>query len=183
MALINYFKKKKLDKSIRFIFVPETIGAITYLSKNYKNLKNIIGGFQLSCIGDDRMHSCIFSKYGDSHSDKALKSAYKKLRIKFKEYPFLKRGSDERQYNSPNIDLKIASICRSKYGTYPEYHTSDDNFNLVTKRGLAGGFKVVKTAIENFQKKIIPQAKFPCEPKMSKRKLYETLNWFDVCKI
>ena len=142
MSLINYFKKiKNLSKTIRFIFIPETIGSITYISKNLYDLKsNLIGGYNLSCIGDERQHSCLLSKYENSPSDKALIEAYKKLRIKYKKYSFLERGSDERQFNSPGIDLPITSIFRSKYGEYPEYHTSLDNFSLVTIKGVKDGF-------------------------------------------
>ena len=174
MSLINYFNKiKNLDKTLRFVFIPETIGSITYLSKNLNYLKkNIIGGFNLSCIGDERQHSCMFTKYGDTASDRALIEAYKKLKIKFKVYPFLERGSDERQYNSPGIDLPIASIFRSMYGEYPEYHTSDDNFNLVTKKGLKGGFRVAKKCIEILLKEIIPKNEIICEPYMNNKKLY-----------
>ena len=132
MGLINYFKRKRLSKTLRFIFIPETIGSISYLNKNLKYLKeNVIGGYNLSCIGDERQHSCMFSKYKNSPSDEALIEAYKLLKIKdYKTYSFLKRGSDERQYNSPGIDLKISSIFRTKYGEYPEYHTSLDNLFL-----------------------------------------------------
>ena len=178
MSLIKHFKKfKKLNKTIRFIFIPETIGSITYLSKNLNNLKsNVIGGYNLSCIGDDRQHSCMLSKYENSPSDKALLEAYKKLKIKFKLYSFLKRGSDERQYNSPGIDLPITSIFRSKYGEYPEYHTSLDDFNLVTIKGVKGGFKVAKKAIEILLNNIIPKNKILCEPQMGKRGLYPNLS-------
>ena len=178
MSLIKYFKNiKKLDKTIRFIFIPETIGSITYLSKNLNNLKsNVIGGFNLSCLGDERQHSCMLSKYADSPSDRALLEAYKKLKIKFKLYSFLKRGSDERQYNSPGIDLPITSIFRSKYGEYPEYHTSLDNFNLVTFKGIKGGFRVARKALEILLKKIIPKNKILCEPQMGKRGLYPNLS-------
>jgi len=174
MSLIKYFSKiKDLDKTLRFIFIPETIGSITYLHKNLAILKkNIVGGYNLTCIGDERQHSCIFTKYNNTNSDKSLKSAYKKLKIKFKKYSFLKRGSDERQYNSPGIDLPIASIFRTKYGEFPEYHTSLDDFTLVTKKGIRGGFTVVKTAINILRKKIIPKNKILCEPQMGKRGLY-----------
>ena len=75
---------------MRFIFIPETIGSISYLSKNLDNLKkNVVGGYNLSCIGDERQHSCMLTKYGDSVSDKSLIEAYKKLKIKFKLYSFL----------------------------------------------------------------------------------------------
>ena len=178
MSLINYFKKKRLKKTLRFIFIPETIGSIVYLSKNLNHLKShVIGGFNLSCIGDDRHHSCMFSKYENSPSDYAIIEAYKKLKIKkFKIYSFLERGSDERQYNSPGIDLPISSIFRSKYGKYPEYHTSLDNFELVTMKGISGGFKVAKTAVEILLNKIIPKNIILCEPQMGNRNLYPTLS-------
>jgi aminopeptidase-like protein len=178
LSLIKYFKNKRLNKSIRFVFLPETIGAIVFLKKNLNKLKkNLIGGYNLSCIGDERNHSCIFSKYKNSQSDKSLVSSYKKLKIKFKTYSFLERGSDERQYNSPGIDLPITGVFRSKFHTYPEYHTSLDDFKLVTPKGILGGFKVVKTAIEILQKKIIPICKNLGEPQMSKKNLYPTLSF------
>ena len=177
-ALISYFQKKKPSRTIRFILIPETIGSIAYISKNLKKLKkNVIGGYNLSCIGDDRNHSCMFSKQQTSPSDEAIIEAYKKIKIKdYKIYSFLERGSDERQYNSPGVDLPIASIFRSKYGCYAEYHTSLDNFNLVTLSGIKGGFNVAKTAIEILLNKIIPKNKVICEPMMSKKNLYPTIS-------
>ncbi len=178
MSLINHFRKKKLNKTLRFIFIPETIGSISYLSKNLKYLKkNVIGGYNLSCIGDERQHSCMFSKYKNSPSDEAIIEAYRLLKIKnYKVYSFLKRGSDERQYNSPGVDLKISSIFRTKYHEYPEYHTSLDNFDLVTVKGCLGGFKVAKKSIEIMLKRIYPEFKFLCEPQMTKRNLYPSLS-------
>ena len=178
MGLINYFKNKILNKTLRFIFIPETIGSISYLSKNIKHLKeNVIGGYNLSCIGDERQHSCMFSKYQNSPSDEAVIDAYKLLNINnYKVYPFLKRGSDERQYNSPGIDLKISSIFRTKYVEYPEYHTSLDNFDLVTLKGCTGGYNVARKSIEILLNRIYPKYKIMCEPQMSKRGLYSTLS-------
>ena len=73
MSLINYFIGKKLNKTLRFIFIPETIGSIAYLSRNLKYLKRyVIGGYNLSCIGDERKHSCMLSKNENSPSDEAL---------------------------------------------------------------------------------------------------------------
>ena len=178
MSLIEYFTKiKKLDKTIRFLFIPETIGSIVYLSKNLLDLKNnVIGGYNLSCIGDERMHSCILSKYENSPSDISLIEAYKKLKIKYKKFSFLKRGSDERQFNSPGVDIPITSIFRTKYGEYPEYHTSLDNFKLVTLKGISGGFKVALEAIKILIKKTIPKNIYLCEPQMGKRGLYPTIS-------
>ena len=175
--LINHFKKKKLKKTLRFVFLPETIGSIAYIYNNFKKLrKNIIGGYNLSCIGDNKMHSCMLSKYKKSPSDEALLNSYKKLKIKnFKIYSFLKRGSDERQYNSPGIDLNISGIFRSKYAEFKEYHTSLDDFKLVTVEGIKGGFNVAKTSIENLQKLIIPKYSLYCEPFLQKRGIYNNL--------
>ncbi len=177
MSLINFFKKKKNDKTIRFIFIPETIGSIAFIYNNLNYLKKwCIGGYNLTCIGDERNHSCLLSKNYNSPSDKCLLDAYKKLKLKYKIYSFLKRGSDERQYNSPGIDLGITSIFRTKYGEYKEYHSSFDNFNLVTLKGIMGGYKVAQRAISNLQNSIIPQTNIFCEPMLSKRKMYSSLS-------
>ena len=93
----------------------------------------------MTCLGDNRSYSFLPSKYDSASNYAALKAL--ELNIKFKKYSFLDRGSDERQYNSPGVDLPIASIMRSKYGTYKEYHTSKDSFKLVTI-SLKGGYTV-----------------------------------------
>ena len=113
----------------------------------------MIGGYTLSCIGDERNHSCVLTKNSNTQSDKSLIEAYKKLKIKYKIYPFLERAPDERQCNSPGIDLPIALICRSKFQKFPEYHTSLDDFELVTLKEF-WGFNVAKTAIEILQQKL-----------------------------
>ncbi len=178
VKFLDYFKKNRQDKSLRFVFLPETIGSIAYLSKNLKFLKkNIIGGFNLSCIGDERKYSCMLSKYENSLSDQSILEAYKRLKIKFKKYSFLERGSDERQYNSPGIDLPISSIFRSKYGDYKEYHTSLDDFNLVTKKGITGGAKVAIKAIKILSNKVIPKSTILCEPQLIKRNLYSGISF------
>ena len=117
----------------------------------------------------------MFYKFENSPSDEAIIESYKKLKIKkYKIYSFLNRGSDERQYNSPGVDLRISSIFRTKYGEYPEYHTSKDNFNLVTLKGITGGYTVAKTAVKIMLNKTYPKYKFICEPQMSKKGLYPT---------
>mgnify|MGYP001184498851 CR=1 FL=1 len=178
MSLIDYFSKSpKPNKSLRFVFIPETIGSLAFLNKNLKKLKkNFLAGFNLTCIGDERMYSCMLSKYRDSISDDAIIKAYKKLNLKFKKYSFLKRASDERQYNSPGIDLPFTSVFRSKYHEYPEYHTSKDDFKIVTKKGIKGSFKLLKLAIQIIQQNIYPITKVIGEPMLSKRGLYSTIS-------
>jgi len=175
-TLANYFQKKKNKKTLRFLFIPETIGSIAYINKNLNALKNkVIAGYVLSCIGDERSYSFLPTKYGNTISDRAAAEAFKKLKLKYKKFSFLERGSDERQFNSPGVDLPIASILRTKYGKYPEYHTSLDNFTLVTRKGLGGGFNIAKNAIEIIMNYILPISKYMCEPQLKKKRLYEEL--------
>jgi len=178
MMLIDYFKKYKLNKTLRFIFVPETIGSIAYIHQNKKKMKNIIAAFNLTCVGDQRSFSCMLSKSENSPSDHALISTFKKLKIKFKKFHFTERGSDERQFNWPGIDIPMTSFFRTKYGEYPEYHTSEDTFGrVVTKKGLMGSFKIMKFSIESIMKNYYPIATVFCEPKMDKRGLYSYLSF------
>ena len=165
-------QKKRRKFSYRFLFLPETIGSIAYLSKNYKYLKkNIVAGYVLTCIGDNRNYSMLESKQKNSLSDIVAKKILKKKNGKI--YNWSSRGSDERQYCSPGIDLPVASLMRTKYGEYPEYHTSLDQIgNVVTARGLSGGFEFVKEVIETLEKQMFPKSKTLCEPFLSKNLSY-----------
>ena len=81
-------------------------------------------------------------------------------------------GSDERQYCAPGIDLPLSTFCRSKFGEYDEYHSSKDNFDLVTEEGLAGSFRVMKSIIRALEFGIYPKVNVFCEPQLGKRGLY-----------
>ena len=167
-----------LEYSYRIIFIPETIGSITYLSLNFEEMKKkIIAGFNVSCVGDDRAYSYLPSRNGNTISDQAALHVLKWIDNNFKKYSWFARGSDERQYCAPGIDLPIATICRTKYGEYPEYHTSlDDLGNVVTSEGLNGGYWAIRRAIEAIEKNKKFKVKILCEPQMSKRGLYPTLS-------
>ena len=166
--------QKKLKYTYRIIFIPETIGSIAYLSMNYKKIKkNILAGFNVSCVGDDRAYSYLPSRDGNTLSDKVAKHILFWIDKNYKKYTWIDRGSDERQYCSPGIDLPIASIMRTKYGEYKEYHTSlDDLKNVVTPNGLEGGFTALKLALELIEKNNKFLVTNLCEPHMNKRNLY-----------
>ena len=169
---------KERHYTYRLVFIPETIGSITYLSKNYTNLKKkVIAGFNISCVGDDRSYSYLPSRNGNTISDKVAKHVLKWIAPDYVSYTWLHRGSDERQYCAPGIDLPIASILRTKFGQYPEYHTSlDDLDNVVTPKGLDGGYWALRRALELIEKNRIYKTKVLCEPQMSKRGLYPNLS-------
>lgn len=170
---------KKRKYSYRFLYLPETIGSITWLSRNYecRHLKDhVIAGFVLSCVGDERGYFFIHTRHGDTLTDKLLTNILKFHYPDYKEYSFLKRGSDERQFNAPGIDLPVCTVCRSKFGEYPEYHTSADNLSFVTAAGLTGTYHLMKKCIDSLEYNEFYKINVLCEPQLGKRGLYPTVS-------
>ena len=176
-AIALWLKSTPHRFSYRILFLPETIGSIYYLSVHLAALKKrTFAGFVLSCLGDDRTYSYLASRRGNTISDRAAKHALQHLAPDYKAYSFLDRGSDERQYCSPGVDLPVCSIMRSKYAEYPEYHTSLDDLSLISPSGLQGGFNAVRAAISALEANRTYRTKLPCEPQLGKRGLYPSLS-------
>ncbi|WP_337209937.1 DUF4910 domain-containing protein [Campylobacter molothri] len=167
---------KERKYNYRFVIVPETIGSIVYLSKHLKHLQKYLkAGFALTCLGDDNAYSLIHTPKENSLSDKVALHTLKN-KENFKEYSFLYRGSDERQYNAPLVNLGIVSICRTKHGDYSEYHTSKDDLSFISPKGLMGGLKAMQEIILNLEINEIYENTIFCEPNLGKRGLYHTLS-------
>ena len=161
----------------RIIFIPETIGSITYLSRNLDTMKkNVLAGFNISCVGDDRAYSYVASRYENTLADKVASNVLSLKHPKFIKYSFLDRGSDERQYCSPGVDLPLVTLSRSKYGEYPEYHTSLDNLDIVTPEGLLGGYELIQDCINIIENNRVFRVNCYGEPQLGKRGLYPNLS-------
>ena len=171
------FLKERFEKpnySYRFVLLPETIGSIAYLSK-YKNhlKKNVICGYNLTCLGDKGNFSYIKSRNGNTLADSAIESSLKDYK-KHKAYSYLQRASDERQYCSPGIDLPLCSFSRSL--DYKEYHTNKDNLKIISQKRLEESLDVLKNIIIALELGLYPKTKILCEPNMGKRGLYPLIS-------
>lgn len=174
MRYVNGMKNRRF--TYRFVLNPETIGSIAYLSRNLDVLKkHLTAGIVLSCVGDDRDYSIIESRYADTVADKSLKSILRQ-KERFSVYSFLQRGSDERQYNAPGIELPVVGFCRTKYGEYPEYHTSADDMDLISPDGLQGAYEILIQWIECMEHNKKYKMNVLGEPQLGKRGLYPTIS-------
>lgn len=161
----------------RFIFVPETIGALVYLSDHLDHLKrSVMAGFVVTCVGDERARSYMPSRWGNTLADKVALAALEAEGIEFETYTFLERGSDERQFCAPGVDLPFCSVMASKYGTFPEYHTSADDLEFVTPKGLAASFSIYWHVINLLEEGDRPRASVLGEPQLGRRGLYSALS-------
>lgn len=176
--LQKYLKSlPKLKYTYRFIYIPETIGSITYLSRNYETLKkNVVAGINLSCVGDNNDYSFVQTRYGNTLTDKMLHNLLSFHYPEYKTYSFLERGSDERQFCAPGIDLPVCSFCRTKYGKYAEYHTSADNLTYISPEGLDGALELLTKFVQAMEHNAKYRVKCLCEPQLGKRGLYPTVS-------
>lgn len=178
VELIKYIQSlAKRRYSYRFVFIPETIGSLIYCSRNLEILqKNVKAGFVLSCVGDNMNYSLVETRYGDTLADRVMKQILKFHAPDYKCFSFLNRGSDERQYNSPRINLPVCGVCRTKYHEFPEYHTSADNMDFISPAGLQGTYDLMVKVINALEYNNNYVVNCYGEPQLGKRNLYPTVS-------
>lgn len=178
-VVATHIAKNIMDKqgnhrySYRFVFVPETIGSIVYLSEHLNEMrKNIVAGYVVTCVGDDSGFSYLKNIEEDCLVNRVTKYVFRNSKEKLRLYDFTERGSDERQYCYPGVDLPVGSLMRSKYGDYPEYHSSADNMDFISEDGLKGSLEKYLECVDVLEKNETYKCKIMCEPQLVKHGLY-----------
>lgn len=181
IVLTTYLAKYLLENNnyytYRIIFVPETIGAITYLSVNDLNKfkQNIIGGYVITCVGDNGKFTYLQTKKENQLTDKITLFVLNETKEDYNLRSYVDCGSDERQYNYPGVDLNIGSLMKSKYLEFDEYHTSGDNLNYITENGLVESLNMYIKCLNVFENNIKYLSKSICEPQLGTHGLWENV--------
>jgi len=174
--LANYLKNKNLKYSYRFVFVPATIGAITWLAENEENVKNIKFGLVAALLGDEGNFTYKRSRIGNTEIDKIVSYVLKSEVENFQIVDFTPYGYDERQYCSPGFNLPVGRLTRTPNGEFPEYHTSADNLEFVKPDKLGESFELYKKIIEIIeQDQTYVNSSPKGEPQLGKRGLYNSV--------
>jgi len=171
--LAQFLAGQSLHYSYRFLFIPGTIGAITWLARNHATAERIRHGLVLTCIGDKGHFHYKKSRRGNAEIDRAVTHVLTHHTESPEFLEFSPYGYDERQYCSPGFNLPVGCLMRSVWGTFPEYHTSADNLEFIHPAQLAESLRVCAAVLGvlegNFRyRNLNPH----CEPQLGKRGLY-----------
>jgi len=165
--------RKNLKYTYRIIWVPETIGAISYCYKNEKAMKNIDMGLVVSTVGGPGEFGFKESWQSDHPINKLIEEVFLESKNTFIKYPFDIHGSDERQYSSQGFRINMATISKDKYYEYPEYHSSLDNLSLVNGYQIQQSLDIYCKLLDKFESRKIYKSLSPyCEVMLSKHDLY-----------
>jgi aminopeptidase-like protein len=181
--LVAAFLHRRLSRwpsrrlTYRFVFAPETIGAVAYLSMCGEHLRqSLLAGYVVTCVGAGDRFTLKRSRRGDTLADRAALHVLNQSPEQPRVLDFFPSGSDERQYCSPGFNLPVASVMRLMYGTYPEYHTSLDNRELISSRSLQESIDVYERILRVLETNRSYISRMPmCEPQLGPRNLYGTL--------
>ncbi len=180
MAVATFLAKALQSRprrySYRFLFIPGTIGSITWLARNEANVARIRHGLVLACLGDPGHSTYKRSRRGDAEIDRAVLHVLKQSGQPYEVVDFSPYGYDERQYCSPGFNLAVGSLTRTPHGRFPEYHTSADNLDFVRPEFLADSLAKYLAVVDVLEKNQTYLNSNPkCEPQLGKRGLYGAL--------
>ena len=171
--LAEHMSGRDLRYSYRFLFIPGTIGAITWLAQNREAVERIRHGLVLTCIGDPGGFNYKKSRRGNAEIDRAVACVLRHCGESLDIHDFSPYGYDERQYCSPGFNLPVGCLMRSVWGTFPEYHTSADNLDFIQPKSLAESLRACVAIVEVLEenRKYINENPY-CEPQLGRRNLY-----------
>ncbi len=171
--IAKYLSQTTPKYSYRFLWIPGTIGSITWLALNEAKVNNIKHGLVLTCLGDSGNFTYKKSRRGDTEIDKIAAYVLKNSKQDYEIIDFFPYGYDERQYCSPGFNLAVGCLMRSPHGTFPEYHTSADDLNFVQPQYLAESFLQCNSILYILNNNKIYYNQNPkCEPRLGKRGIY-----------
>jgi aminopeptidase-like protein len=167
---------RDLRYSYRFVFIPGTIGAITWLSENRHHVDRIRHGLVLTGIGNAGGFHYKKSRRGDAEVDRAVTHVLRHQDELYEILEFSPYGYDERQYCSPGFNLPVGCLMRSVWGTFPEYHTSADNLDFLKPESLAAALRLCADTVDVLEnnRRYVNQNPY-CEPQLGKRNLYRSM--------
>lgn len=168
----------QLDRrySYRFLFVPGTIGAITWLSRNEGALGRVKHGLVLALLGDPGPITYKRSRFGDAEIDRVASHVLRCEENEHRVIPFEPYGYDERQFGSPGINLPIGCLMRTPHGQYPEYHTSADNLSFVCDESLGDSLATATAVVDVLEENRVFENRNPkCEPQLGRRGIYRAM--------
>jgi aminopeptidase-like protein len=188
VCIATYLARRLLDRerrrnSYRFLFIPGTIGAITWLACNMGHLERVGGGLTLVCLGDASHLTYKRSLIGNAEIDRASVHVLAHSEETADIIDFFPYGYDERQFNSPAFRLAFGSLMRGRHGQFPEYHTSADNLDFVRRDQLAKSYHALSRVIETLEGNRSYKNLFPYgEPQLGKRGVYREMGDADQAK-
>jgi aminopeptidase-like protein len=162
--------------SYRFLFIPGTIGSITWLARNEERAGRIAHGLVAANLGDPGKFHYKRSRRENAEIDRAVLAVLRSSGEQFNVENFVPFGYDERQYCSPGFNLPVGSLTRTPWGRYPQYHTSADNLDFISVEALAGSLRTylaVVDVLEGNRRYLNLNPK--CEPQLGRRGLYRTI--------
>lgn len=174
-ALAEFLAQRDLRYSYRFLFIPGTIGAITWLARNQDTVGRIRHGLVLTGIGDAGSFHYKKSRRGSAEIDAAMSHVLRHTSPSSQILDFSPYGYDERQYCSPGFNLPVGCLMRSVWGTFPEYHTSADNLGFIKPQSLAESLRLCTAVLDVLESNRRYRNLNPyCEPQLGKRNLYRS---------
>ncbi len=174
--LAKLLSEVSLNYSFRFLFIPGTIGSITWLAQNEARVSRIRHGLVVACVGDPGKFHYKKSRRGNAEIDRAAVHALRHCGVEFEVLDFSPYGYDERQYCSPGFNLSVGSLTRTPHGRYPQYHTSADDLDFVRPEALAGSLAVYLSVVRILENNACYINMNPkCEPQLGKRGLYRAI--------